>query len=597
MLHFLRLVSGPPIQVVVWWHWRSRLAGQRIAPCASTWCRCGRVVLEPEEALWPADVAAMLRGVLDLTMYRILRGGRSAKLMCVAVAVALVLTFVPGCEKVPLGPVTEKVLDPKIVKSFPVDYWVSSTPNKAISPDGKYAQIVKWGTEANAVVALPLAADGAESGAGDIELFKAKRTDDYGEYVELIGVGWISDTACVFIVSGVQPQGPHEGARGVAAYTADIVTGQAEEIDFIPLEKDRGTLNGAELVAESGKMLIHISKEIWAVDLQTKSTHLVKGELPTYDGLFTPRLSPDGTAYAYRILDDDRRGVYRLDVESGEEKLLAGEGETASFGPIWSPDGKYIAVYTVPKVDDTNDPWRNYDYYLGEDGPLTIASAVTVLNSDGGVVRTVSLEDKILTNVIWSPDSTRIAFVAGPKRSTNQYDEDGNWAQTSFIWDGIWSADATAQTEPVRLWDMNPPVDSNQSWATPVSFDPLGKGVFVQISASDDESTAVWYVGMGKAALQMAEDQPVRVLDGHWEYYPCLPMFGDSLVVLMDGDPGTMWMMNSDRVAKVDEFPQANTEVIAYDGDTLVTFEARYRQSNTITVRSMFTEKAVQQGK
>ena len=74
-------------------------------------------------------------------------------------------------------------------------------------------------------------------------------------------------------------------------------------------------------------------------------------------------------------------------------------------------------------------------------------------------------------------------------------------------------------------------------------------------------------------------------------------MFGDSLVVLLDGDPGTMWMMNSDRVTKVDEFPQANTEVIAYDGDTLVTFEARYSQSNTITVRSMFTEKAVQQGK
>ena len=73
--------------------------------------------------------------------------------------------------------------------------------------------------------------------------FKAKRTDDYGEYVELIGVGWISDTACVFIVSGVQPQGPHEGARGVAAYTADIVTGQVEEVDFIPLEKDRGTFN------------------------------------------------------------------------------------------------------------------------------------------------------------------------------------------------------------------------------------------------------------------------------------------------------------------------------------------------------------------
>jgi hypothetical protein len=59
----------------------------------------------------------------------------------------------------------------------------------------------------------------------------------------------------------------------------------------------------------------------------------------------------------------------------------------------------------------------------------------------------------------------KIAFVAGPKRSTTSTTSTGTGCE--FIYLGRNNvADATAQTEPVRLWDMNPLIDSNESWAT-----------------------------------------------------------------------------------------------------------------------------------
>ncbi|MGE5483476.1 MAG: hypothetical protein ACM3X4_00485 [Ignavibacteriales bacterium] len=58
--------------------------------------------------------------------------------------------------------------------------------------------------------------------------------------------------------------------------------------------------------------------------------------MPTYDGLFRPGLSPDGRCYAYDLYEERGNGVHALDVD----------GNTASFYPSWSPDARYMAVYT-----------------------------------------------------------------------------------------------------------------------------------------------------------------------------------------------------------------------------------------------------------
>jgi hypothetical protein len=203
-------------------------------------------------------------------------------------------SILAGCT--PKPPVKQMVLDPKIVKSLSANYWVASdAAGTAISPDSKYVLLVQGGPENRVVAAVPLASDNQK----DVSLYSVSNSYLESSSLDFIPVGWLSNTQVVFLAVGWQAQGPSKAKRGVAILTGDISKGSSEEMTFIPL--DEGYVHNVKYLPDSGKVLLDVTQAIWAVDVKSKSAKLVKGGLPTYDGMFAARLSPDSSAYIYQL--------------------------------------------------------------------------------------------------------------------------------------------------------------------------------------------------------------------------------------------------------------------------------------------------------
>lgn len=104
-----------------------------------------------------------------------------------------------------------------------------------------------------------------------------------------------------------------------------------------------------------------------------------------YDHLYAlPAVSPDGRQVAYRRFyntPDDSIGLYVVDLETGEKRLLVRE-RTAS-APDWSPNGEWIAFNIYPQI---------YKIKINGD-------SLTKLTNGAG-----SFDPK------WSPDGRHIAF-------------------------------------------------------------------------------------------------------------------------------------------------------------------------------------------
>jgi len=503
-----------------------------------------------------------------------------------------------ACTKpvVPPALAAELVLDPQIVKSFEVDYWVASgAPNLAISPDDKYMLMVQAGANERIVAAVLLAA-GDQT---DISLYTVSNSHVSNSSLDLITAGWLSETKCVYVAVGDQPDGANAGKYGAAVFVGDISTGKAEEVSFIELEKG-GNVTDARLFPDKGSLYLVLGQtmlpgEVWTVDLVAKNQKLVREGLPTYDNMFIGRMSPDGSAYAYQLHEvDGRHGIFLMDAVTGKDSLLAPSGETMGMSPEWSPDGRYLAFYTVPKREGSGDgTWFDYEVYRGDDSPLSIAPVITVVDRSGNVVGRASVEGKVLTNICWSPDSKSLAFVAGPKPKTD--DESGySWTVPEFTWDSVWTlaVESGAGATPEKLWDIDPGSVNQYTWITPVTFDPEGQGVLVQVSG---ENSGIWYVGSGNAPIQEEEGKAVKILSGHWMRESGVPAFGDSVTVIGAGEPGdpsSLWLVSAKEAKKVGEWKASYTSVVAYNDSILVTCEIELGQPKIITVRSMFSDKS-----
>lgn len=112
-------------------------------------------------------------------------------------------------------------------------------------------------------------------------------------------------------------------------------------------------------------------------------------------------LSPDGRTVAYTVQTRERPGrpmsqIWLMDLASGDSKRL-GDESTPSSGPLWSPDGRWLA-------------------YRGSDGQR---SGLMIVRADGTEPRFIA--EIRGTNhplpgtgasVTWAPTSDRIAFVS-----------------------------------------------------------------------------------------------------------------------------------------------------------------------------------------
>jgi TolB protein len=120
-----------------------------------------------------------------------------------------------------------------------------------------------------------------------------------------------------------------------------------------------------------------------------------------YDGFGEPAWAPDGSALAFRVSysDTSRIAVFRLRTRRREE---LGLGDSRSYQPSWSPDGRRIAVTEL---------WRAWDLVDRARSTIEILSLATGTK----VAVTHRRRDRVDTEPAWSPDGRSIAFARREK--------------------------------------------------------------------------------------------------------------------------------------------------------------------------------------
>jgi hypothetical protein len=456
--------------------------------------------------------------------------------------------------------------------------------DRAISPDGKYLLAQQTDPSGIQMLAIPL----DSSTAKDVVLSTVDHDWASNNLVSYCPVGWTSPTECVFVLYGWQNQGPHRDQRGVAILTADVTKPSAEEAAFIDLPT--GEFRSATVAGGKPEVYIHVSKALWAFDLNKRSLRQVKGGLPIYDGLFFPKISSTGEYVIYEMHGTDKDGVYILETATGKERPLLPTGDTMSFLPAWSPDGKYIASYTVGQKPAGSGfaAWDRYQTYPGEDGPLPIAPAITVVDTQGVEQKSVQVSGKLLSYLTWAQDSKTLGFLTGTPKAPPASGAGSPGEQYEPVsYDSAMMADVMSKDKPaVRLADLTslPGLQGELLSVHPATMEASGKGMFFSASAGD--KTELWYASQ--------DEPPARVADGGWAFYRANPIYeGHMAGVLSTGTNSSIWLVGAEGSRRLGDFDSAMSDVsiVGYNKDLLVVAKIDYPAgTGTLTVYRMFTK-------
>lgn len=448
------------------------------------------------------------------------------------------------------------------VASFEVDGEIRRAYEaEAIPPGGEYVLAVLSGDSGMSVAAISLDGSGGVRTLHSVDRAYLQRAA-FG-YRPL---GWLSDTCYAFAIIGWQNFGPNKGRHGVAVLTGDLESGQSREVAFIPVPQ--GVFRSAAFERETGKAQFSVTSAIWECDVDTGETRLIKGGLPIYDGLFRCRRSPDGRYYVYELFEKGATGMFILDTETGDQKPLLPRGETWSYLPSWSPDGRYVAAYTAglkPGATASQEPagTGNYDFLAGEDGPQPAGGSITVVDVSGRVVQTIKVEGKTLWTFRWSPSSDAIGFVAGKAVELES-------GLGDFEPESVWVArvnDNGQPVPPVKVADIPRDDPGQRSYVVVHSVDVDSRGLLY--TDYRDPVTAVWHARLSSSG---AASRPVKVDDGYLRLEGDEPVFGESLVGIIEGNRrAAVWLLGPEESREIAE-TQGNRrfEVLGADEETLV---------------------------
>jgi len=211
-----------------------------------------------------------------------------------------------------------------------------------------------------------------------------------------------------------------------------------------------------------------------------------------------PALSPDGSQVAFVARRGDRQSVVirsTVNIGAGEELILTqGPRDRLELFPAWSPDGEFVRFFNCPGV--AVNPALREDCLWREVARL------------GGSIRPIDLP-RHMTSSSWSPDDSRVAFIAA-RDSIFTYSiidgtsallaaPQGRGSQHSPTWspDGKWIAY----------------VDGNRPWLTSFNIN----------------ESSIWMVGAHGG-------EPVRVTgDEHMDVSPAW-LDDDHLLFISDRD-------------------------------------------------------------
>jgi len=380
---------------------------------------------------------------------------------------------------------------------------IGHMPGNMFSPDGRMIafQAARQG-RGEAIWAMLL--DGS---AGNLLAETGGKEHAAGTLVLRL-LGWSKDGRVFFARQGTQPDGPHQGERGLSIRVAQPGA-EVREISWLAVPS--GIVNQVDFFPEKESIFIHITGSLWRVNIVDGRNTSLKEGLPSYDGLFYPRLSPTGDYYSYELNEQGRNGIFSLNTATGEEIALARNDENFNFYPQWSTDGRRLAYYTAPQKGDraAESIYDRYDLIPEEDGPLAVAPGVDIVAPDGKKTAGLSVPGAKIANFRWSADGRQIAFAAGQVKSG----QNAEGEMPAIAWQSMWVTGLNGEMR--KMADLTIQEDTG---ITIINVAPGGRQVHYLVSGPD--SNTLWAVEEGK--------QPVEVdsAGGPWLYGGMMTTYG-----------------------------------------------------------------------
>ena len=497
--------------------------------------------------------------------------------MTAILVVACSLTGITGCTV----PATEPkvVVNPELIKTTDIDATIQTTdlPADSVSPNGAYFLAVKDDARGSHLMIMPVDGEYTET----VLVESVSKDWLTGSWFSFRPLGWTSDSEFVYAKVGWQPSGAHKSERGVALVTGSLpeesgkvelqtppgneghaAQASTEEAAFFALPYRDSSLESLFLPHQN-KVYLNNNTTIWQFDIAERNLTVLKEGLPDYI-YRRPIPSPKGDYFVYELNEKGKSGVFIFDTATGEEKALLPNGDTMSFYPAWSFDGKYIATYTVGKKEGAmGTSWHDYLLFEGEDTAQSIGSSITIVDTKGIVVDTIRIEGKYLQNFRWSQNDYTIGFLAGSAQPSQSGENQAlPWPVPG---DSVWISQIgkSSKQPSVHLGDIPKDDNGNLPYTSLITFGPDSRGVFCSVYRN-----GTWYFS--------EEGQPAKAVDGLWPGWAgeTAPVYGNSIVALVDTDESNkeFWLLGTGQPEKFGEIKGQWAWIVASTDSKLVLF-------------------------